>query len=367
MLLTGRYDLLHRRSRIRHRRRHAPPGSPPGTLVIAPDAAPPTIHAIGYGPDGCAEEAIEDLDRLHGLRDEWPVLWVNVDGFGDHDLLVRLGDMFAIHRLVLEDAVNLGQRAKAERYTDQMFVVARMPRPGSRDTEQLSLLLTEGVVITMQESVGDVFGPIRDRIRTPGARIRSATADFLAYALLDAVVDGYFPVLEGAGDELDALEDEVFHDPDRTTLARLHGLKRDFVNLRKAIWPHREMVSTLQRDGAGLITDETQVYLRDAYDHVVRIIDLTEALREVSADLLNSYLSMVSNRMNEVMKVLTIIATIFIPLSFIAGVYGMNFDSSVSPWNMPELGWRFGYPAALLLMATVAGALVVFMLRRKWL
>jgi magnesium transporter len=220
---------------------------------------------------------------------------------------------------------------------------------------------------TLQEHPGDCFEAVRDRIRHGKGKIRVRGSDYLAYALMDAAVDQYFPVLDDAGLALDSLEDQVFVQPTPEALARIHSLKRSLVSLRKAIWPYREMLNGLMRDAGSIFADETQPFLRDCYDHVVRLIDLVEAQREVTSDLQNMYLSTVSNRMNEVMKVLTIIATVFIPLSFIAGVYGMNFDPNASRWNMPELGWALGYPAALMLMGLVAGGLLVFVWRKGWL
>jgi magnesium transporter len=342
-------------------------GSRPGVLVAHPDALPPEIRAMAYGPDTLVEKEIARPEELRGLVGVHPVLWIDVNGLGDPEVVSQVGDVFDAHRLMLEDAVNMGQRAKVERFGDQLFIVLRMPLPGHTGTEQVSMLLGQGFLLTMQELAGDSFDPVRTRVRQASGRIRSMGPDYLAYALIDAAVDGYFPVLEGLGDELDALEDEVFGEADQNTLARLHALKRDLVNLRKAIWPHRDMLAVLQREADDLIEANTRDYVRDAYDHVVRIIDLTEALRDVASDLMNTYLTMVSNRMNEVMKVLTIVATTFIPLSFIAGLYGMNFDRSISRWNMPELGWVFGYPAALLLMLAVAGGMFLFVRNRRWL
>ncbi|MDP2470414.1 MAG: magnesium/cobalt transporter CorA [Candidatus Palauibacterales bacterium] len=364
---SDRYRKPHRRSRLRFHRRKAPPGASPGTLVADPDASPPEIHAIAYGPERVEEREISVPEEVRGLVGTEPVLWVNVNGLGDPEVLERVGGVFDAHGLLLEDAVNMGQRAKAERFDEQLFIVLRMPIAGRGGTEQVSMLLGKGFLLTMQELPGDLFEPVRERVRQATGRLRSRGADYLAYALIDAVVDGYFPVLEEAGDELDALEDEVFDGPDQDTLARLHGLKRELVNLRKAIWPHREMLAVLMREGEELIEEDTRNYLRDAYDHVVRIIDLAEALREVASDLLNTYLTMVSNRMNEVMKVLTVVATIFIPLGFVAGVYGMNFNTSVSRWNMPELSWAFGYPAVLLFMLAAAVGMLLFMRHRRWL
>ena len=367
MNFPGNYDLLHRRSRLRVKRRAVPTGAAPGTLATDPDAKPPEIRVMAYGPDEVIERELAPGQDVRAIGEDFPVLWVNVDGLGDAEGLRLLAEGFGAHSLAIADAINLGQRAKMERYGRQVFIVLRMPLPGINGTEQVSLLVGEGFVLSMQEQSGDVFEPVRDRIRKKIGRIRDSGPAFLAYALIDAVIDGYFPVLEALGDELDTLEDEVFDDPDKETLARLHGLKRELVNLRKAIWPHRDLLAALQRETEDLISEEIQHYIRDVYDHVVRIIDLTEALREVAIDLMSTYLTMVSNRMNEVMKVLTVVATIFIPLGFIAGVYGMNFDTTISRWNMPELSWAFGYPAVLLFMLAAAGGMLFYMRSRRWL
>ena len=355
------------RGGLRYHRRRPPPGAMPGTLIIDAEAPPPRLTVLAYGPESFTEEEVSDLERLDELCREWPVVWLDVDSLGNEALLLAIGARLGLHRLILEDVVNLGQRAKAEFYDDTLFIVLRIPDEGRGDTEQVSLLLQPGLLISLQEHAGDCFESVRNRIRLGKGKIRSRVADYLSYALIDAAVDQYFPVLDEAGLALDSLEDQVFAEPTPETLAQIHGLKRSLVALRKAIWPYREMLNLLMRDAGSFFADETQPYLRDCYDHVVRLIDLVEAQREVASDLLNMYLSTVSNRMNEVMKVLTIIATIFIPLSFIAGLYGMNFDPAASRWNMPELGWALGYPAALLLMGVVAGGLLVFIRRRGWL
>jgi len=355
------------RGGLRYHRRRPPPGAMPGTLVVDADAPPPRLTVQAYGPDGHTEEEVSDLSRLDELCQEWPVVWLNVDSLGDEPLLREIEARLALHRLVLEDVTNLGQRSKVEFYDDLLFIVLRTPEEERGQTEQVSLLLQQGLLVTLQEHSGDCFEGVRDRIRHSKGKIRFRGADYLAYALMDAAVDHFFPVLDDAGLHLDSLEDQVFEQPTPETLAQIHALKRSLVSLRKAIWPYREMLNALMRDAGAIFADETQPYLRDCYDHVVRLVDLVEAQREVTSDLQNMYLSMVSNRMNEVMKVLTIIATVFIPLSFIAGLYGMNFDPGASRWNMPELGWAFGYPAALLLMGLVAGGLLAFVWRKGWL
>jgi magnesium transporter len=343
-----------------------PPGSMPGTLNVDPEAEPPVIQVIAYGPDGVEESPISEVSEIPTYLERWPVVWINVDGLGSEQTIRELGDLFGLHRLVLEDIVHTGQRAKMEPFAEHLYVVARQPRGDGVETEQLSLVLSPGSVLTFQEHAGDVFDPVRERIRTGAGQIRFRKADYLAYALIDATIDGYFPVLERLGERIEEIEEEVFTRPDRGTMEEIHEVRRDLLQLRKAAWPHREKVNSLIRDSEGRIDPETTVYLRDTYDHAIRIVDLIETMRELTADLMNGYMSSVSNRMNEVMKVLTIMASIFIPLSFIAGVYGMNFDPAASRWNMPELGWELGYPFALALMAAVAIGLLVYFGRKGW-
>lgn len=356
-----------RKKRKKLVRRRAPVGAPPGTLVVEPDAPAPDIQALAYGPEGLEERAIGSPSELSALRDGWPVVWVNVDGLGSEATIRELGELFGLHKLVLEDIVHTGQRAKVEAYDEYLYVVLHQPVADTLETEQVSLVLTRDAVLTFQERPGDAFEPVRDRLRQAKGMIRQRGADYLAYALVDAVIDSYFPVLERVGDQLELLEEEVLERPDKETVNRIHEVRRDLLGLRKSAWPHRDMANALVRDAGAFVSEETAVYLRDVYDHAIRILDLVEAFREVSADLMNTYLSAVSNRMNEIMKVLTIIATIFIPLSFIAGVYGMNFDTSASRWNMPELGWPLGYPLALGLMAGIAVAFLLYFRRKGWL
>ncbi|MFW5924710.1 MAG: magnesium/cobalt transporter CorA [Myxococcota bacterium] len=347
-----------------------PPGAAPGTLQVDPDAPAPVIEVFGFGPDGMTEAKVESPEGLRAYLDRWAVTWVNVEGLGDADVLRRIGDVFALHPLALEDVVHLNQRAKGEQYRDHFFVVSHMVEvvEGRMQTEQLSLFLGEGYVLTFQERPGgDSLDPVRERIRHGRGRIRRMGPDYLAYALLDATIDHYFPVLEHYADRLEELEKLVLAHPSEPLLADVLEVRRDLLGMRRLFWPLREAVAFLSREEHTLMSQETRVFLRDANDHVTRIIEGLEGYREISSGLLDVYLSSASHRMNEVMKVLTIIATIFIPLSFIAGVYGMNFDPEVSPLNMPELGWYFGYPFALSLMALVAGGLVVYFWRKGWL
>ena len=341
------------------------PGTAPGTLRFDSDAPRPDIQLIAYSADDLLEREIADPEEIRAELGKWPVIWVNVDGIGSGEVLGQIGEIFQLHVLAMEDVVNLGQRAKVEPYDEDLFIVAHMPTAEPPATEQVSIFLGPGWVLTIQERAGDVFEGIRDRIRTGRVRIRSSEADYLTYALLDALVDSYFPVMDKIADELEALENEVLDSPDQSTVEKIHRVRRTLVGLRRAMAPHREALNTLLRD-VSYIQSSTALFLRDTYDHAIRIMDLLESQREIASDLMSTYLSAVSNRMNEIMKVLTIVATIFIPLGFIAGVYGMNFNPEISPFNMPELNWFWGYPFALLLMAAVAGGFVILIRRRGW-
>ncbi len=363
--------MMSRRSRRRKSQgftRRTRPGAAPGTLVHDPLAPRPAIHVIAYGTDQAVERNIEDVDAIRPLLERWPVTWINIDGLGDAAVIRRLGRLFQLHKLALEDVINVHQRAKVEQYENCTFIVARAAYEKSRlETEQVSLFLGANFVLTFQERAGDSFDAVRERIRKAGGRIRSAGPDYLAYALLDAIIDGYYPVLEAYGEKLEDLEDEVLLHPAEELIHRIHQARRDLLWLRRAAWPLREAVNSLHRDPSPLVADETRVYLRDCYDHTIQIIDLLENYRELAAGLLEVYLSSMSNRLNEIMKVLTIFAAIFIPLGFIAALYGMNFDPGVSPWNMPELRWAWGYPFALGLMAAVAGGMLMFFAKKGWL
>ena len=337
-------------------------GVPPGHLVAPPGSPAPRLTVLAYSADNVFEQADVDLSSLAGVMDQWPVVWVNVDGLGDTEKLQFIGQTLGLHPLALEDVVSLGQRAKVEQYGRQLFLVTHMVSINRRiETEQLSIFLGEGFVLTFQERPGDCLEPVRQRIRDCRGRIRQAGADYLAYAILDAVIDHYFPALEEIGERLEALETDALEARSTVVLQKIRRSKRDLLVLRRTLWPQRDALASLQRDEHDLITPETQLYMRDGYDHVTRLIETIEGHREQASDLSNVYMTALSNRMNAVMKVLTIIATIFIPLTFIAGVYGMNFK------HMPELGWRWSYPAALAVMAAVALGMIVFFRRRRWL
>ncbi len=354
----------------RSRKRRNLPGTSPGTLVVDPEAPRPVLHVLAFGPDGVDEAAPRTVAELAALRGRRPVTWVNVDGLGDAAVLEQLGAEFGLHRLALEDVVNTHQRAKLERYEGHHFLVLRMADGDGASglgTEQLGLFFGPGFVLTFQERAGDCFDPVRQRVRGGQGRIRASGADYLAYALLDSVIDAYFPVVEAAGERLELLEDDVLAGRARDLLPRIHGIRRDLLVMRRALWPLREAVSLLQREEEAAVTPETRVHLRDVYDHVINLLDMLENLREIAAGLMELHLTAVSKRMNEVMQVLTVISTIFMPLTFIVGVYGMNFDPDSSPWNMPELRWRWGYPFAIAVMVGTVVAMLLFFRRRGWL
>lgn len=355
-----------KRSHPSYRQRMAT-GAVPGLLAIAPDAARPVVHLFAYNDREFLEKEVEDLAELEVLVERWAVTWINVDGLGDAAVLTTLGRMFKLHPLSLADVVNTLQRPKVDDYDHHLFITARMVSLKERlDTEQLSIFLGGKVVLTFQDKPGDSLEPVRERIRQNEGRIRSAGADYLAYSLLDAVIDGYFPVLDEYAERMETLDEQIAERELNESVSRIHDLRGDLLVLRRAIWPHRDAINVLTRDVHPLVSDETRIYLRDILDHTTAIIDLTETYREMCSDLRDYAMAMVSNRLNEVMKVLTVIATLFMPLSFIAGLYGMNFDTAASPWNMPELHWFWGYPFALGLMAAVAAGLLLAFYRKGW-
>lgn len=353
----------------RHRpRAYPPPGSAPGILAFNPSAHPSRVRVMAFGPERVTERDGVDLDMLDALRGEHDVVWIDIDGLRDIELIAQLGKAFDLHSLALEDAVSTRHRPKAEDYKDTLFVVLRMAAPDKRiETEQMSLFVGDGFILTLQEKPGDGFEPVRQRIRDPRSRLRVHGADFLAYALIDSVVDAFFPMLEQMGEKLDKLELDIMDNPQHEHVPDIHLLRRDLLTVRRTVWPMRELLNGLLRDEHPIITGTTQVYLRDCYDHTIQLMDSVDTNREILGGLIDLHLSAVNNRMNEIMKVLTVIATIFIPLSFVASLYGMNFDPQSSPWNMPELDWRFGYPFALLLMTVMAGGMLLFFRRRGWL
>lgn len=351
------------------RRSPRPPvGAAPDQRVSGEGATPTRISFTRYNADGLEEGRVESPEQLAALRREGHVLWLNVEGLSDTKVLEQIGNLFGLHPLALTDVVHVDQRAKTEFYQDHIFFVARMVY-GREEVhhEQLSLFLGKGWVITFQERPGDCFDLIRERIRNPSGRFRQRGADYLAYALVDAVVDAYFAPIEAMGERLDTLEGEVISEPNPRVIRQIHALKRELLVLRRAAWPLREAIHNLLREEENpLVEPGVRVFLRDCYDHTIQVMDMLETYRELAASQMELYLSTISQRTNDIMKVLTMFASIFIPLTFIVGIYGMNFDPEVSPWNMPELGWRYGYPAIMLFMATMATGTLLYFKRRKW-
>ncbi|UCD56205.1 MAG: magnesium/cobalt transporter CorA [Candidatus Hydrogenedentota bacterium] len=341
-------------------------GLPPGALVFVGEQKEEKarITVIDYDEKTYVEKDVDSVEDCYPFKDTQTVTWINVGGIHNIDILKKLGDCYGLHALVLEDILNTGQRPKIEDFENYLFVVLKMlyrdEKTNDIALEQVSIVLTQNVVISFQEREGDVFVPVRDRIKGSKGRIRRMGVDYLAYALLDAIVDHYFVVLEELGEKIESMEEGLVADPRPETLQAIYDMKREIIHLRKSVWPLREVVSSLERGEPQLIKDATQIYLRDLYDHTIQVIETIETFRDTVSGMLDIYLSSTSNRMNEVMKVLTIIATIFIPLGFVAGLYGMNFD------NMPELHWRWGYLAALSVMILVGLSMLAYFKRKKW-
>ncbi|MBE0525113.1 MAG: magnesium/cobalt transporter CorA [Methanosarcinales archaeon] len=342
-------------------------GLPPGTLVHVGEkkVEKTKITIIDYDAEYLEEKVAKTVDECFSFKDKPTVTWINIDGIHEIEIIEKIGNHFDLHPLILEDIVHTEQRPKMEDFEHYIYVVLRLLTFDEIDNEinaeQISIILGSNFIISFQEMEGDVFDHVRDRIRNSKGRIRKMGADYLAYALLDAIVDNYFVILEKLGEKIEAMEEELVTNPRPETLQTIHELKREMIFLRKSVWPLREVVNSMERGESSLIQDSTTIYLRDVYDHTIQVIDTIETFRDMLSGMLDIYLSSVSNKMNEVMKVLTIIATIFIPLTFIAGNYGMNFE------YMPELGWRWSYPVYWMVVLTVAAFMVMYFKRKKWL
>jgi magnesium transporter len=350
-----------------NRTRRKKAGLSPGTLVHVGEkkADHVKIEVIDYDPENLEERELQSIDDCSPYRDKPTVTWINIDGLHDMDVIEKIGETFNLHPLVLEDIVNTDQRPKMEDYENYIFIISKMlsydDKEDRLNIEQFSLLLLPNVIISFQEKPGDVFNPVRERMRKGKGRIRKMGTDYLMYALLDAIVDNYFIVLETIGERIEDLEEELISNPGPETLQGIHHLKRELIFLRKSVWPLREAISALEREELDLIEEKTTVYLRDVYDHTIQVIDTIETYRDMVSGVLDVYLSSVSNKMNEVMKVLTIIATIFMPMTFIAGIYGMNFK------HMPELDTNWGYPVVWLVIIAIGVVMLVYFRRKKWL
>ncbi|MFC2159978.1 magnesium/cobalt transporter CorA [Actinomycetota bacterium] len=341
-------------------------GLPPGSLVhIGKKKETKTkITIIDYDEITFQEIEIEAPKECITYKDKPTITWINVDGIENIQVLKDIGECFNIHSLTLEDILNTDQRPKLEEYEKYIFIVLKMLSYDDKEeaisSEQVSLILGENYVISFQESEGDIFDPIRARIKNGKGRVRKTGSDYLSYLLLDTIVDNYFIILEKIGEKIEGLEDEVIKNPTQETVSTIHNLKTEMLYLKKSIWPLREVVNKLERGELSLIKKSTSIYLRDIYDHTIQVIDTVETLRDMLSGILDIYLSSVSNRMNEVMKVLTIIATIFIPVTFIAGIYGMNFS------NMPEIGWNWSYLVFWIVVLIIGAAMIIYFKKKKW-
>ena len=357
--------------------RYPIPGEPPGVLRPREEAAKrrPDITLIEYDRARLEERTVADKEELLPHLDNQRVTWINIDGLGDVDVLRRLGSRFNLHPLALEDVLSTGQRPKVEQYDDYLFIVVQMLYLNNAKQmcgEQVSMFLGKNFLITLQEEADfDVFEPVRARIRAANGAIRKLGADYLAYALLDSIVDHYYPVLESLGASIDAIEDQLVENPVQNPVRDLHQHKRTLTQIRRFIWPVRDLINSLMHEETGLVAKGTKVYLRDCYDHTVQLMDLVESYRDVLSGLMELYLSSVGIRTNEIMKVLTVISSIFIPLTFIVGIYGMNFAPEANgrklPWNMPELYQPWGYVAVMLLMLGLAIFQIFYFKKRRWL
>jgi magnesium transporter len=342
-------------------------GLPPGALIHigAKKIQEPKITIIDYDETNFQERETKSIEECFLFKEKPTVTWINVDGLHQSEILEKLGECYNFHPLVLEDILNTDQRPKMEEYGDYLYIVLKMLHDKGKgnqiEAEQVSLVLGANYVFSFQESGGDVFDQIRERLRTGKGRLRKMGADYLAYTLVDAIVDYYFVILEKLGDRIELLEEELVTHPKTETLKEIHTLKREMIFLRKAVWPLREVISSLQRGESALVQKTTGIYLRDVYDHTIQVIDTIETFRDILSGVLDIYLSSVSNRLNSVMKVLTIIATVFMPLTFLAGVYGMNFK------HMPELEWRWGYPILWAVMVIIGVSMLVYFRKKKWL
>lgn len=343
-------------------------GLPPGTLVHIGEttAAQPKITVIDYDSDNFEEKQITDIQQCADFKKKPSISWINIDGLQNIDLIEQIGRIFNIHPLSLEDIVATDQRPKSEVFENYVFIVLKMLTFNNSDktidSGQVSLVLGDNFVLSFQEKPGDVFDPIRQRIRLAKGKIRKMKTDYLVYSLIDAIVDNYFLILENFGEIIEDLEAELIADPTEKTIRKIHSIKREMILLRKSIWPLREVINSFRKSEISLISESTGVYFSDVYDHTIQVIDTTESFRDMVSGMIDIYLSSISNKMNAVMKVLTIIATIFMPLGFLAGVYGMNFA------YFPELHYKWMYPLGFWgIIIVVVSIMIVFFKRKNWL
>lgn len=349
-------------------RRMPAPGAPPGHFQDVHPGEEPRVRLMSYDSGELVEREVGSIAELKQLAQPGRVSWIDVQGLGDGSVVREIGELFGLHHLAVADVVNTGQRPKVESYEDSLFCVLRLAVVEEREVEweQFSLFLRPELVITFQETYGDCLDTLRERLRNGRRYLRSNGADYLACMLIDATVDGYFPLLEEYGERLEEIEDEVLASPNRSVLERVYRVKRELMTFRRATWPVREMLASLLREEEARLSSSVLPYLRDASDHVAQVSDVIETYRELASSFVDVYLSSISNKINEGMRFLTVIATIFIPLTFLAGVYGMNFDTD-KPGNMPELEWPYGYVFFWVLCVAIAGGLLFLFRRLRWL
>lgn len=349
------------------KKRSTKTGLPPGVLIHIGEKKVELakINILDYDENQFEEKEARTIRECFPFKDKPTITWMNIDGLHQVDIIEKIGKNFDFHPLLLEDILNTEQRPKIEDFETHIYIVLKMlyydDITNEINSEQVSIIFGQNFVISFQEKEGDVFNPIRERIRTGKGRIRKMGADYLAYSLIDAIVDSYFIILEKLGENIEDVEETMIANPTPETLHAIHRLKRKMISLRKSVWPLREVVSALERSDSSLIQEPTRIYLKDVYDHTIQVIDTVETFGDVLSGMLDVYLSSISNKMNEIMKVLTIIATIFIPLTFIAGVYGMNFE------YMPELKWRWGYSVVWFVMLIIGISMLVYFRKKKWL
>ncbi len=351
---------------------HKPnPGSAPGVLTINPLSHPTELLVIAYGPDGYIEHTCKDVLEIDQFIGSWPVVWVNVIGLGSLEIIEKVGNLFGLERLLLEDVLDTSHRPKVEYYEHYVFTIIKSGYLTEQiETEQISMFLKKNVVIVFEEKPGSSFSQVRERIRRGTGKIRFSGTDYLYYALLDEVIDKYFPILDKLNHQLASTEEEIVTSShnlrDKDTIQQIHHTKSDLLLLHRIVWPISDIISLMMREDTPLITKSTRTFLRDCYDHSIQANELTQFYRDTASGLLNTFLAYEGHKTNEIVKVLTMISAVFIPLNFIAGVYGMNFDPHTSPFNMPELDWKYGYPFALALMSAVAFYMLLFFRRRGW-
>jgi len=348
-----------------------PPGTPPGTLIGRKDIAASelTIRLTDYTSSEYIDKELANIDECRPYLHKESVTWIHLQGHAHEDTLKNLGDIFGLHALAMEDILNKGQRPKIEEYDEQLFVIVSLPSNvnGSTTIDQVSIFLGENYIVSFHAGQSDPFELLRNRMHKQNGLIRSQKADYLLYCILDLVTDQGYPVLEGFGEAIESIEETLLTaSAKQSTLAAIHGVKRELLLLRRNLWPQREILNSLLRDENRLITEDTKVYFRDCYDHTIQIMDLIENYREMVSSMIDIYLSSVSNRLNEIMRVLTTIATIFIPLTFVVGLYGMNFSHPDSPWAMPELHWYYGYPLVWGVMLAVVIGMAIYFKRKDW-